>query len=117
MRSTTLLAAVTSVARRHSRRVRETSTCRTRTSGCGNGHAPAKRASASSQPRRRRLPVPQDARHSVSMVCIFDFRRATHCRTGVVIFVDRFSKLVHLAPVAPTITATQTGVIFVEIGW
>ncbi|KAE8995858.1 hypothetical protein PR003_g17350 [Phytophthora rubi] len=117
MRFTTLLAAVTSVARRHLRRARETSTGRTRTSGCGSGYAPAKRVSASSQPCRSRLPVHQDTRHSVGMVFIFDFRRATHGRTGVVVFGDRFSKMVHLAPVAPTITAAQTGVIFVEIGW
>jgi hypothetical protein len=69
----------------------------------------------SKQAPLRPLPIPQDAWHSVSMDFIFGFPRDTQGLTGVVVFVDRFSKMVHLAPVAPTITADQTAAIFVDM--
>jgi hypothetical protein len=38
-----------------------------------------------------------------------------HDRTGVLVFVDRFSKMVHLAPVHATVTAEESAAIFVDI--
>ncbi|KAG3050292.1 hypothetical protein PI125_g26464 [Phytophthora idaei] len=36
-------------------------------------------------------------------------------RTGVVVFVDRFSKMVHLAAVPAEVTAVQTARLFVDM--
>ncbi|GMF90693.1 unnamed protein product [Phytophthora fragariaefolia] len=36
-------------------------------------------------------------------------------RTGIVVFVDRFSKMVHLAAVSAEVTAKQTARLFVEM--
>ncbi|KAG3112227.1 hypothetical protein PI124_g9046 [Phytophthora idaei] len=45
---------------------------------------------------------------------VFGLPRDVQGRTGILVFVDRFSKMVHLTPVAASITATQTAAIFVD---
>lgn len=41
--------------------------------------------------------------------------RDTQGHTGILVFVDRFSKIVHFAPAATTITAKQSAAIFLDI--
>ncbi|KAE8983806.1 hypothetical protein PR001_g23353 [Phytophthora rubi] len=55
---------------------------------------------ASKQDPLRPLPIATSAWRSVSMDFIFGLPRDAEGRTGVLVFVDRFSKMVHLAPVA-----------------
>ncbi|KAE8992611.1 Transposon Tf2-6 polyprotein [Phytophthora fragariae] len=69
----------------------------------------------SKQAPLRPLPVATDAWASVSMDFVFGLPRDTQGRTGVLVFVDRFSKMLHLAPVAASITAKQTAAIFVDV--
>uniref|UniRef100_K3XC99 Reverse transcriptase domain-containing protein n=1 Tax=Globisporangium ultimum (strain ATCC 200006 / CBS 805.95 / DAOM BR144) TaxID=431595 RepID=K3XC99_GLOUD len=45
---------------------------------------------------------------SVSMDFIFGLPRDKHGRNGILVFVDRFSKMVHLAPVSDKISAEMT---------
>ncbi|ETP38248.1 hypothetical protein F442_14088 [Phytophthora nicotianae P10297] len=45
---------------------------------------------------------------------VFGLPRDAQGRSGILVFVDRFSKMVHLAPVAATITAPQSAAIFVD---
>ncbi|ETN09616.1 hypothetical protein PPTG_11944 [Phytophthora nicotianae INRA-310] len=40
--------------------------------------------------------------------------RDAHGRTSILVFVDRFSKMVHLAPVASSITASQSAALFLD---
>ncbi|KAE9281308.1 hypothetical protein PR003_g27714 [Phytophthora rubi] len=60
---------------------------------------------ASKQAPLRPLPIATSAWRSVSMDFIFGLPRDAEGRTGVLVFVDRFSKMVHLAPVAAEVTA------------
>ncbi|KAE9025245.1 hypothetical protein PR003_g12919 [Phytophthora rubi] len=46
---------------------------------------------------------------------VFGLARETQERTGVLVFIDRSSKMLHLAPVATSITAKQTAAIFVDV--
>lgn len=46
---------------------------------------------------------------------VFGLPRDTQGCTGVLAFVDRFSKMLHLAPVSANITAKQTAAIFVDM--
>jgi hypothetical protein len=46
---------------------------------------------------------------------IFGLPADAHDRTGVLGFVDRFSKMVHLAPVHATVTAEESAATFVDI--
>ncbi|GMF43598.1 unnamed protein product [Phytophthora fragariaefolia] len=71
--------------------------------------------SQSKQAPLRPLPDVADPWSSVSMDFVFGLPRDAQGRTGIVVFVDRFSKMVHLAPVAATITAQQTAAIFLDI--
>ncbi|KAG4249961.1 hypothetical protein PC116_g2375 [Phytophthora cactorum] len=48
------------------------------------------------------------------MAFVFGLPRDAQGRTGILVFVDRFSKMVHLASVAASITAVQTAAIFVD---
>uniref|UniRef100_H3G6A5 Integrase catalytic domain-containing protein n=1 Tax=Phytophthora ramorum TaxID=164328 RepID=H3G6A5_PHYRM len=50
----------------------------------------------------------------VSMDFIFGLPPDDDGRTGVLVFVDRFSKMVHLIPVSDTITAAESAVQFVD---
>ncbi|KAE8880485.1 hypothetical protein PF010_g24017 [Phytophthora fragariae] len=46
---------------------------------------------------------------------IFDLPRDAEGRTGVLVFVDRFSKMVHLAPVAAEVTADESAELFLDL--
>ncbi|OWZ16121.1 hypothetical protein PHMEG_00010142 [Phytophthora megakarya] len=46
---------------------------------------------------------------------VFGLPRDTQVRTGTLVFVDRFSKMVHLTPVSVNITAEPSAAIFVDI--
>ncbi|KAF1315583.1 reverse transcriptase, partial [Globisporangium splendens] len=63
----------------------------------------------------RSLAVPSDSWKSVSMDFIFGLPRDTHGRNGILVFVDRFSKMVHLAPVSDKISAEKTAKVFVDV--
>ncbi|KAF1318425.1 Pol protein, partial [Globisporangium splendens] len=71
--------------------------------------------SGSTQAPFRSLPVPQDSWKSVSMDFIFGLPRDKHGRNGILVFVDRFSKMVHLAPVSDKISAEMTAKVFVDV--
>ena len=59
------------------------------------------------------LPVPQDCWQSVSMDFIFGLPKMNG-KTGILVFVDRFSKMVHLTAVNENIKARQSAAIFME---
>ena len=69
--------------------------------------------SPSTQAPLRSLPIPLDCWRSVSMDFIFGLPPDKHGRTGILVFVDRFSKMVHLIPVFSTIDADETARLFV----
>ncbi|KAF1316222.1 reverse transcriptase, partial [Globisporangium splendens] len=71
--------------------------------------------SGSTQAPLRSLAVPSDSWKSVSMDFIFGLPRDTHGRNGILVFVDRFSKMVHLAPVSDEISAEKTAKVFVDV--
>ncbi|KAF1314301.1 Pol protein, partial [Globisporangium splendens] len=71
--------------------------------------------SGSTQAPLRSLPVPSDSWKSVSMDFIFGLPRDKHGRNGILVFVDRFSKMVHLAPVSDEISAEKTAKVFVDV--
>ncbi|KAF1327712.1 reverse transcriptase, partial [Globisporangium splendens] len=56
-----------------------------------------------------------DSWKSVSMDFIFGLPRDKHGRNGILVFVDRFSKMVHLAPVSDKISAEKTAKVFVDV--
>nr|CAI72305.1 putative polyprotein [Phytophthora infestans] len=70
--------------------------------------------SASSQAPLRPLPVATEAWRSVSMDFVFGLPPDSAGRSGVLVFIDRFSKMVHLIPVPDTITVADTAVHFVD---
>ncbi|GAB9477805.1 hypothetical protein Gpo141_00014957, partial [Globisporangium polare] len=71
--------------------------------------------SPSTQAPLRPLPIATDAWRSVSMDFVFGLPADTQGRTGILVVVDRFSKMVRLAPVAASITAEETAAIFLDI--
>ncbi|KAF1313427.1 Pol protein, partial [Globisporangium splendens] len=71
--------------------------------------------SGSTQAPLRSLAVPSDSWKSVSMDFIFGLPRDKHGRNGILVFVDRFSKMVHLAPVSDKISAEMTAKVFVDV--
>ncbi|KAF1324825.1 reverse transcriptase, partial [Globisporangium splendens] len=71
--------------------------------------------SGSTQAPLRSLAVPSDSWKSVSMDFIFGLPRDTHGRNGILVLVDRFSKMVHLAPVSDKISAEKTAEVFVDV--
>ncbi|KAF1316972.1 reverse transcriptase, partial [Globisporangium splendens] len=71
--------------------------------------------SGSTRAPLRSLAVPQDSWKSVSMDFIFGLPRDKHGRNGILVFVDRFSKMVHLAPVSDKISAEMTAKVFVDV--
>lgn len=70
--------------------------------------------SSSTQAPLRSLPVPIDSWKSVSMDFVFGLPADSQGRNGVLVIVDRFSKMVHLTPVRDTIDAEQTAQVFVD---
>ncbi|KAF1315199.1 reverse transcriptase, partial [Globisporangium splendens] len=71
--------------------------------------------SGSAQAPLRSLAVPSDSWKSVSVDFIFGLPRDKHGRNGILVFVDRFSKMVHLAPVSDKISAEKTAKVFVDV--
>ncbi|OWZ04896.1 reverse transcriptase, partial [Phytophthora megakarya] len=51
----------------------------------------------------------------VSMDFVFGLPRDSRRKTGIVVFVDRFSKMVHLAAVAAEVTSVQTARLFADM--
>ncbi|KAE8950568.1 hypothetical protein PR001_g34105 [Phytophthora rubi] len=70
---------------------------------------------ASKQAPLRPLPIATSAWRSVSMDFFFGLPRDAEGRTGVLVFVDRFSKMVHLAPVAAEVTADDSDELFLDL--
>ncbi|GMF62176.1 unnamed protein product [Phytophthora fragariaefolia] len=70
---------------------------------------------ASKQAPLRPLPVATSAWRSISMDFIFGLPRDAHGRTGILVFVDRFSKMVHLAPVAAEVIADASAELFLDL--
>ncbi|KAF1328976.1 reverse transcriptase, partial [Globisporangium splendens] len=62
----------------------------------------------------RSLPVPTDCWKSVSMDFIFGLPADSSKKTGILVIVDRFSKMVHLSAVPVSVTAKQTAQIFLD---
>ncbi|KAF1328723.1 Pol protein, partial [Globisporangium splendens] len=62
----------------------------------------------------RSLPIPTDCRKSVSMDFIFGLPADSGRKTGVLVIVDRFSKMVHLSAVPASVTSKQTAQIFLD---
>ena len=60
------------------------------------------------------LPIARDCWKSVSMDFIFGLPADKEARTGVLVIVDRFSKMVHLVPVKDTINAQETACVFLD---
>lgn len=60
------------------------------------------------------LPVPAECWQSVSMDFVFGLPQDPQGRDGILVFVDRFSKMVHLVAVAETISAAGSAKVFVE---
>ncbi|GMF28086.1 unnamed protein product [Phytophthora fragariaefolia] len=61
------------------------------------------------------LPTPSECWQSISMDFISGLPPDNKRRTGIVVFVDRFSKMVHLAAVRAEVTAKQTARLFVDM--
>ena len=61
------------------------------------------------------LPVPGDCWQSVSMDFFFGLPRSAEGHNGVLVFVDRLSKMVHLAPVSDTIDAEGSARVFLDV--
>ena len=70
--------------------------------------------SPASQAPLRSLPVPADAWDSVSMDFVFGFPQDSQGRDIILVFVDRLTKMVHLAPVRQSITAAETAAVFLD---
>ncbi|KAG3091665.1 hypothetical protein PI125_g17378 [Phytophthora idaei] len=70
---------------------------------------------AFSQAPLQSLPIPSECWQSISMDFVYGFPPDSKRRTGVVVFVDRFSKMVHLAAVPAEVTAVQTARLFVDM--
>ncbi|KAG2965401.1 hypothetical protein PC119_g24995 [Phytophthora cactorum] len=61
------------------------------------------------------LPTPSECWQSISMDFVFGLPPDSKRKTGVVVFVDRFNKMVHLAAVPAEVTAVQTARLFVDM--
>ncbi|KAG2785947.1 hypothetical protein PC118_g24746 [Phytophthora cactorum] len=68
-----------------------------------------------SQALLKSLSTPSECWQSISMDFVFGLPPDSKRRTGVVVFVDRFSKMVHLAAVPDEVTAVQTARLFVDM--
>jgi len=70
--------------------------------------------SPSTQAPLRSLGIPTDNWRSISMDFIFGLPADKQNRTGILVFVDRFSKMVHLVPVKSSVSAQETAQLFVD---
>ena len=59
--------------------------------------------------------IATEAWRSVRMNCIVGLPPDEQKRTGVLVLVDRFSKMVHFAPVSAHVTVETTAKIFLDI--
>ena len=62
----------------------------------------------------RSLPVASDCWKSMSMDFIFGFPKDALKNTGILVFVDRFRKMVHLVAVRESISAEQSARVFLD---
>ncbi|KAG3147738.1 hypothetical protein PC128_g23721 [Phytophthora cactorum] len=60
------------------------------------------------------LPVPADCWKAMSLDFVFGLPADDHGNTGILVFVCRLSKMVHLAPVPDTVTGEQAARLFVD---
>jgi hypothetical protein len=60
------------------------------------------------------LPVPLDCWRSVSLDFVFGFPKDADGNTGVLVFVDRLSKMVHLAPVRESVDGGGCAKLFMD---
>ncbi|GMF15040.1 unnamed protein product [Phytophthora fragariaefolia] len=70
---------------------------------------------ASKQAPLRPLPIATSAWRSISMDFIFGLPHDAQGRTGILVFVDRFSKMVHLAPVVAEVPADESAELFLDL--
>ncbi|CAH0488358.1 unnamed protein product [Peronospora farinosa] len=70
--------------------------------------------SPSSQAPLRSLSTAAESWRSVSMDFIFGLAPDSQARTGILVFVDRFSKMTHLVPVHAKVTALETAAHFID---
>ncbi|POM73037.1 Hypothetical protein PHPALM_10156, partial [Phytophthora palmivora] len=68
-----------------------------------------------SQTPLQSLPTPSECWKSVSMDFVFGLPGDSKRKTGIVVFVDRFSKMVHLAAVSAQVISEQTTRLFVDM--
>ncbi|EGZ21589.1 hypothetical protein PHYSODRAFT_262200, partial [Phytophthora sojae] len=61
------------------------------------------------------LPTPSECWQSMSLDFVFSLPPDSLGNTGIVVFVDRFSKMVHLAAVPAEVTAKQTARLFADM--
>lgn len=73
------------------------------------------KSSRSSHAPLRPLPIASGSWRSVSLEFVFNLPADTRSRTGVLVFVDRFSKMVHPAPVSVNVTAEDCAVLYLDI--
>ncbi|CAI5703145.1 unnamed protein product [Peronospora effusa] len=64
--------------------------------------------------RKYPLPVPAECWESVSMDFVFGFPKDAHGNNGILVFADRFSKMVHLVAVPESITAEGCARVFID---
>ncbi|KAI9922811.1 hypothetical protein PsorP6_000440 [Peronosclerospora sorghi] len=106
------------VERRHTLLSHVTFTSETSTSGYGNTYAceicQRVKPAQSAQVPLQSLPVPTECWKSISMDFVFGLPPDNSRKTGIVVFVDRLSKMVHLTAVLANVTAAQTARIFVD---
>ena len=60
------------------------------------------------------LPIPAECWESVSMDFVFRFPADPHKNTDILVFVDRFSKMVHLVAVPESINASACARVFID---
>ena len=70
--------------------------------------------SPSSRPPLQPVPVPAECWQSVSMDFVFGFPEDVCKNNGILVFVDRLSKIVHLAAVPESITAHGCARVFIN---
>jgi hypothetical protein len=69
----------------------------------------------STQAPLRSISIPEACWQLVSMDFVFGLPPNKHGNTGILVFVDRFSKMVHLAAVKASINTKESARIFVEL--
>uniref|UniRef100_A0AAV1UR81 Integrase catalytic domain-containing protein n=1 Tax=Peronospora matthiolae TaxID=2874970 RepID=A0AAV1UR81_9STRA len=70
--------------------------------------------SPSSRAPLQPLPIPAECWQSVSKEFVFGFLKDAHKNTGILVFVDRFSKIVYLVAVPESITDQGCVRVFID---